>query len=393
MSVKTAFVLPDEEVAIQPTSDAIFWFNGRPTLEGSLAVGLHLPCGDAQLDALAEQLGFETVTVIHGDNTRKPYYRLSPCSLIFLASNTQSPQELRGTQRKGFVHAWGPVLDEKTGQFKRNAKGEVVNYCRVKVRVFVHELVRAGFCEPFQLALRGYITDSLMKTASAVYRLSRALSDYRQRHQSEEPVYFYSTSLPIVPAREPISVGEGSVIYPLRPDLPARLDDAFIEAHETPAELVALIRESLLQQAVDWSTQESLLIRQGRHPEQLPRESSVLSAVAVSEVEAESGERAVGALPSLASPEEEEEAYAALFEEEEPLERAKLARLKEQFARLYPEFSRGPGWWETILRRAFKNRWPQGVPISDADLTTEEVEQLARFYNQLQAKLARKHAQ
>jgi hypothetical protein len=396
MSVDTALTHLDTEVAIQPTSNAIFWFNGRPTVEGKLAIGLHLPCGDAQLDALAEQLGFEAITVIHSDNTKKSYYPLSPCSLIFIAKNLQSSEELRAPQRKGFVHAWGPVLDEKTGQFKRNGKGDLVNYCRVKVRVFVQELVNAGFCEPFQLALRGYITDSLIKTASAVYRLTRAFSEYRKLRQIKEPVYFYSVSLPILPAKEPIPVGEGSMIYPLRPALPARLDDAFIELHETPAELVSLIRESLLEAAVAWSTEESLLIQQGRHPEQLPRESSAPAAVvSVSEVEAESTEVPARVQPEPGGLDEEVEAYEALFEEEPvpPPERAKLARIKAQFQRLLPQFSQSGDWWETILAQVFKGRWPEGTPISDADFTAEEIDQLERFYEQYRMKLARKRTQ
>ena len=416
LSVPVPSSLDLDEVAVKPTDDYVFWLNARPTVEGSVAKGLHVPVGNALVDPLAEQLGWTQYTVIHQDGAEKPYWKASPCSLIFLALNTQSPTELRqNEQRKGIAQAWGPVLDKETGRFKLNDKGEEAVAHRVKVRVFILELARLGYYDPFLLAVRGRITDSILNAANAAYRLSKSLIGSRRRMSDATPVYFYSVGVPIDAAVKPQTTGE-STIYPVVPQLPTRMDDAFIQAQETPAELVDLIRTSgMLARAVEWSTEESRLIREGKHPEQLPSVRVSVSeeregdAGAREVVEAEVREmpavqRSQPARPPRpprpaappVSEEEEEKAFAALFEEPEPEEaswKQELAALKKQFAQLYPRFSQSPDWWNTALDRMFPGRWESAASVNENDVTPNDLPVMRQKIAKLRASLQAKRAE
>lgn len=239
------------------------WFNGATTDQRTLAYGWHIDAGlDPYLDETLEGMGMQRYVVDHrtadrDGNTQKPYWHVHPCSLIFVAEGALSVQQMdRSEQRTGFAFAREMELDKNKQPVRyddgqRNIKRHMV----LKLRVFIHELVKHGYTEYLPLVLNGNIVYSMIEALARQGDVLKAFYGY-----TGERAPFFGFSLPLVASETRKMVGvppAQSPIYPMLAALPATIDEAYLLDHAVPEELATRISEDLLGETMIWSYTET----------------------------------------------------------------------------------------------------------------------------------------
>jgi len=266
----------EEEQAGKPITEEVhlLWFNGLLTNTSTMAIGWHIEAGiNLSLDEVMEGMGVHQYLVhmrsSKGSNKTepKPYWHLREASLIIIAKRLQSPLEMNRSlqDRIGLAYAREPVHDEQ-GQSVFVKQGKQRQKKVLKMRVFVHELVRQGYSEWFPVTLSGYDTDPIFDALIQQYRVLEYYSAYRREQGKNAVAPFYLFSLPTAPgAMRTIraSPDQGS-IYPITARVPKVVDKVYLRHHLIPMHLVERIREHVLDEAVVWSIEESISINQGR---------------------------------------------------------------------------------------------------------------------------------
>lgn len=270
------FDLPfeEDEQATRPITEEarLWWFNGLPTDAETLAVGWHIRADiNPYIDETMAGMGMPRYLVQHkrpdkhGSTDPKPYWRLHTCSLIIIARRVQSALEMNKAvaERYGVAFGWETVHDEqgqvvmKKGNPPRPKKQTVL-----KLRAFVHELVRHGYREWLPVSLSGFSTDSLLEALAEQHRVLDAYSDYRRGQGKNAVAPYFLFSLPLGPGQMRL-VGEPpdqGTIYPIVAKVPQSIDRTYLAQHLAPAELVEQLRSDLLMEAIQWSIDESLKI-------------------------------------------------------------------------------------------------------------------------------------
>gem|GEM_PF-100186 len=265
----------EEEQASKPiTKEAhLLWFNGLPTDTSTTAVGWHIEAGvNPFLDEMMEGIGVRQYLVHtrpdkEGETEPQPYWRLREASLIIIAKRLQSPLEMKRNlhDRVGLAYAGMPVYDEQ-GLPVFTQRGKQKRQMVLKMRVFIHELVQRGYSEWFPVTLSGYSTGLVFETLAQQYRVLEYYSDYRRAQGKNAVAPFYLFSLPTAPGAMRV-VGTSSdqrSMYPIIARVPKVVDKAYLRDHLIPIHLIERIREHVLDEAIDWSIEESIRINRAR---------------------------------------------------------------------------------------------------------------------------------
>ncbi len=282
-----------DEQAVKPIMKEVRlqWFNGLATDQGMMAIGWHIQADvHPQLDETMEGMGVARYVVQHrtpgkdGQPKQLPYWKLPTCSLIVIALGVQSVFQMRDTtERLGIAYGREKVRDEK-GAIKLNEDGSEKTQSVLKLRAFVHELVQNGYGEWLPITLTGTITDCMLEALSQQFRVLEAYGDYaRAQGKGVTTAPFYGFSLTLAPGQVKM-VGKPnaqSPIYPMQAVLPATIDSSYLAAHLVPKDLLARIRQGLLDEIVLWSVEESGRIIAGKDGtgEDGHHDRSLLSAV------------------------------------------------------------------------------------------------------------------
>ncbi len=268
------------EQARKPVTEVprLWWHNGLPVVDTeTVATGWHIKAGiDPAIDETMEGMGVPRYLVQHkrpgkdGDNSPKPYWRLRSCSLIVIASRVQSTLELsRSTdERFGIAFGWGTARDDD-GNAELKEDGEPRKGTSLRMRVYVHEMVRHGYCECLPISLNGFSTDYMLTALQEQYRVLDAYAAYRKAQGRSGVAPFYLFSLPTAPGPMKI-VGKApkqGTIYPILAQPPATIDRAYLEQHLISKDLAELIRAGILEETVSWSITESQRITMGKGDE------------------------------------------------------------------------------------------------------------------------------
>jgi hypothetical protein len=268
------FGLAEEDEVVLPitTQPYLKWFNEASTDAGIIAKGFHIGKGiDPKLDETLEGLGMRHYVVEHrtpdaDGQTQKPYWHLSPCSLIVVAEGLLSRRQMQNSERRtGIAYGKEPVFDQQ-GQPERYEDGNPITRRTLKARVYLHELVKMGYQDWLPLTLHGNIIDDFLSALTAQFRVLEAYRGYTGRKAP-----FYGFSLPLAPAARRRLVGKGakqSPIYPIVAQLPSTIDRAYLQAHLIPVWLIDLLRDSLLPETIVWSMEASKRIVSPRQQEQ-----------------------------------------------------------------------------------------------------------------------------
>lgn len=247
----------------QVADPMIQWATGLPTNDRRIYAGWLVECGRSDtLDAAMEQTDFQTITIKHGSGNLVTHWSIPTARLFVVAEGMQSIGEMKHTEeRHGIAFGWR-TLD--------GGRQQSVLRCRV----FLRDLLQAGYTEPLLLSLKSTLTGDFLRALAQQYTVLDALKQHRidaKRPQIELP--FYCCSIAIGPGAE-VARGSGNQTREISPpiahipsDLMSKAGKEYIAKHWIKREWVGII-EGMLDDTIRWSKDTSALISAGEEPRQ-----------------------------------------------------------------------------------------------------------------------------
>jgi hypothetical protein len=249
------------------------WFNGLTTTSNEIAIGFHLQADvHGPLDETLSAMGTKRYIVQHkstsqnGEAKQLPYWALywgtQPCSLFILSYGIKSKSEMNknATDRCGIAYGWETIRDRQGNIVKKKGSDEPKIQCRLQFRAYIHELVRNGFSEWFQVPFSGMITDHVLVALNEQFRVLDVYNTYARSKGFKNAPYF-GFSLPILPgARKMVGPKDGdkAPIYPPLAQVPEQIKADYLVEHRIPEDLhQRILDEKILEDAVVWSMQRS----------------------------------------------------------------------------------------------------------------------------------------
>ncbi len=229
------------------------WSTGLPTKERRIYTGWLAEAGRVDaLDAAMEQAGFTQVTIKHGSGNMVTHWAVETARVFVVAEGVQSIAEMKHTSdRYGVAFGWRQLPGGK-------------QQSQLRARVFLQELLQAGYEEPLLLTVKSTLTGDVIAALTRQYDVLDAVDVFRA--QDRKPALnppFYACAIPLGPGQE---VARGSVqtkeITPPVACIPTPVTKEHIRAHWIKRDWVALI-EGMLDDTVRWSRDLSLAIEMG----------------------------------------------------------------------------------------------------------------------------------
>ena len=249
------------------------WFNGLTTTTFETAIGFHIEADvNPLLDEHMTEMGVKRYVVQHKSSNQNgevkllPYWALNfgmqPCSLFIVSYGIKSKYEMNKdvTDRCGIAYGWEVVRDRQGKIVQKKGSTEPKRQGRVQFRAFIHELVRNGFAEWFQVSFSGYITDDVLTALSEQFRVLDVYNAYA-RTKEFKTAPFYGFSLPFLPG--PLKMvgpkeGEKSPIYSPLAQVPQQITGKYLLEHRISEELIKyIVDDKVLSDTVIWSLQRS----------------------------------------------------------------------------------------------------------------------------------------
>lgn len=292
---------------VEPIKEAnpyLVWMTGKlPTSDRQMTVGWHVHKGvNPPLDDLLARLHYQHHQIEHesdnGEIELVDYWALNyrrdptagsrgegayvqaPVSLFVAARGLKDTREMRkdASDRDGIAYGW-EIIRDKAKNIVYKSDGTPKKICRVKLRVYIHELLPApdqrwgestlGFTKWFHISVNGYLCDDLLGVLYSQYRAMRAY-DARLAASGTQGVKtpYWALSNPTVPGETPRRVtskdGQSTTIIPVRSLIPPReqdITDEYLRQHRIPKALQEdLLQGEVLLEAWNWSVEESKFI-------------------------------------------------------------------------------------------------------------------------------------
>ena len=230
------------------------WAIGLPTTNRQIYAGWMLEAGKHDsLDIAMHEAGYQQVTIKHGSGAVVTHWAVETANVFVIAEGVQTPAEMRGTDaRYGIAYGW-----RTTESGRRQSV--------LKVRVLLHELLRAGCYEPLTLTVKSTLTGDVLDALMRQYDVLNAVDGFRQ--DDGKPVLnppLYACSLPLV-AGDEVTRGSGANTKPVVPPvagMPVLIGRDYIRAHWIKRDWTAYI-EAALDDTIRWSVAESQRIATG----------------------------------------------------------------------------------------------------------------------------------
>ena len=215
------------------------WATGLPTRERAIYAGWLIAQGqDAALDAALDRAECASTTIRHSGGVLVTHWTLPTASLFLIAAGVQPMSELRHTsERYGIAFGWA-----------RRQDGQPCSHLRC--RVFVREVLEAGYEAPLLLAVKSTLTGDLLTALLQQYRVLDAAATLLGL--PDLPLYAFS--LPVGPGEE-VTRGSGSLartIVPMVAHLPAAIDREYLTRQWTRQGWAQRV-EGLLDATIAWS--------------------------------------------------------------------------------------------------------------------------------------------
>lgn len=219
------------------------WASGLTTTDRRIYAGWFVEAGrDAWLDGAMQSAGFERVTIKHSSGNAVTHWAVEQADMFVAADGVQTIAEMKQTsERYGVAFGWRTLDNGKAQSF-------------LKARVFLRELLLAGYTEPLTLSVRSTTTGDVIDALMTQYDVLDAIDALRTQ-QGKAPLEppFYACSIRVGPGKE-VQRGSGSTstLTPPVAYLPPTLDREFLAQQYIRKEWIALI-EQATEQAVRWS--------------------------------------------------------------------------------------------------------------------------------------------
>lgn len=235
------------------------WATGLQTDDRRLYAGWLAEVGQLdELDRAAQAAGIQQITIRHGSGNKVRHWALELASLFVICEGAQTIEEMKHTSdRYGIAFGWRTLEGGRRQSVLR-------------ARVFVRELLLAGYEQPLQISMKSTLTGDMIAALMCQYAVLDQVDDYR-RQDKRPPLGppFYAVALPIA-AGQPIARGSGDQrkeISPPAAQLQQPISRDYIRANWLLKRWAPLI-ESLVDQTVAWSRRESAAISANEEPQQ-----------------------------------------------------------------------------------------------------------------------------
>jgi hypothetical protein len=246
---------PARRPAVIVSDPMIQWSTGLPTKDRTLYAGwlVEIKDGQDELGAAMLQAGYEPIVIKHGNGQFVSHWALPNVSLFIIADGMQTMAEMKQTQeRYGIAFGW-----------KKQDDGRMKSVLRC--RVFVRELLQAGYDEPLLLTLSGTITGDFLRGLEGQYATLDAIDALRiEQGKAKLAPPFYALSIPFVAGAD-VTRGQAGMskdISPPQAAIPEPVTRAYLTTNYIKAAWVPLI-ESRLDDTISWSVSESRRIATG----------------------------------------------------------------------------------------------------------------------------------
>lgn len=230
------------------------WASGLQTTDKRIYAGWLIEAGKLlDLDTCLADDGFQQVTIKHGNGNIVTHWAIETANVFIIADGVQTPAEMRRSdQRFGIAYGWR-TLD--TGR----------RQSQLKARVFLRELLLAGYTDPLTLTVKSTLTDDVLNAFMRQYDVLNAVDGFRQ--DDKKPVLnapLYACALPLAAGAEVVR-GTGANTKEIAPpiaDVPSPITKEYIRANWIKRDWTARI-EAIIDATIQWSIDESQRITAG----------------------------------------------------------------------------------------------------------------------------------
>lgn len=225
------------------------WASGLQTSDRRIYAGWLVEANRlADLDDAMQVAGFQQVRIRHGNGNVVTHWAVETANVFLIAEGVQSIGEMRDPDRYGIAFGW-----------QTQPGGRRIS--RLKARVFLRELLMAGYTEPLLLTLKGTLTGDLITALMRQYDVLEAAAEKRRASGKNPDLPLYAFSIPLSPGDEVMrgSGGATKEITPMIAGVPSPVTGDYLKAHWIKRAWVELV-ESRLDDTIAWSVAESAAI-------------------------------------------------------------------------------------------------------------------------------------
>lgn len=233
------------------------WASGLQTSERRIYAGWLVEAGKhPDLDEAMQAAGFPFVTIKHGNGNLVTHWAVETANVFVVADGVQSISEMRGDPRRyGIAFAWRTLPGGR-------------QQSQLRARVFLRELLMAGYAEPLTLTVKGTLTGDLIQALTRQYDVLDCAAAMRTATGKSPALPLYAFSIPLGPGAE-VTRGSGSAtkeITPVVAAIPDPVTKEHLIAHWVKRAWVSEI-ENRLDETIAWSVAESAAIGEGEEGE------------------------------------------------------------------------------------------------------------------------------
>ncbi len=251
-ATKPTFKHSARRPAVRVQDPIIQWATGLQTKERRIYAGWFVEAGKLEdLDEAMARAGFPQVTIKHGSGNMVTHWAIETADLFVVAAGVQSIGEMKHTnERHGIAFGWRTL---------EGGRQQSV----IKARVYVAQLVAAGYTDPLLLTVKSTLTGDVITALMRQYEVLDAAG-------GDLPLY--ALSLPIGPGME-VARGSGGQTKEITPPValvPTPITEEYIAARWISQELCDRI-EAQLDDTCRWSIEASAAIGAGEENDAPPQ--------------------------------------------------------------------------------------------------------------------------
>lgn len=233
------------------------WASGLPTKDKRIYTGWLVEAGKhPDLEEAMQTARFKQVTIKHGAGNLVTHWAVETANVFVVAEGVQaisemSPRPGQPMERYGIAFAWRTLPGGR-------------QQSQLRARVYLRELLMAGYAEPLTLTVKGTLTGDLITALTRQYDVLDSAAAHRAASGKPPELPLYAFSIPLGPGAE-VTRGSGSAtkeITPMVAVIPEPVTKEYLLAHWIKRAWVSAIEE-ILDQTVAWSIAESAAIGEG----------------------------------------------------------------------------------------------------------------------------------